>query len=564
MRGSFRRTSNPTTPYKLLAAALVIAFYFVTMLLRHSSQPARSPRPRDRGPAIQLQKWENDTGGPDTPKVTRVKDAMVHTFRNYRAAAWGHDDVLPVSGGYGDSRNGWGAFIVDSASTLALMGLWHELKLAIEHIVRVDFTITEDLVDPFETTIRYLGGLLSLVDLIDSQVVPPSVVSPGDRDKILAQAVALANKLGPAYDSPTGLAWPRVDFALNQGVPDPPEVYLKDPSKPRYEHPVINAARAGSSILENRALSRLSGREIYYQNATKSWAPLVWNRYLEEYPGLVDTPIDIVTGDAVSHQHHWDAGHDSYYEYLLKAAVLAPGDRYSDRYKSRWLAAARSFHKQLTSRSTPTETHKTQHLFMGKYHTGNLLNVQSHLACWAPGSFLLGGAYLQNKTMLNLGRALLEGCHHTYQSTTTGIGPESFSWIPYTNFPEIIYEPRADRSKAELAAHGFWAADPRFLLRPEYVEAVFYGWRITGEQRYRDWAWEAFEAMEKHCRTEHGYAAIADVFAEEGRVVQLDEQESFWSAETLKYLWLTFADVRVGSLDDWVYTTEGHPLRRDV
>jgi mannosyl-oligosaccharide alpha-1,2-mannosidase len=38
-------------------------------------------------------------------------------------------------------------------------------------------------------------------------------------------------------------------------------------------------------------------------------------------------------------------------------------------------------------------------------------------------------------------------------------------------------------------------------------------------------------------------------------------QESFWAAETLKYLWLTFSDVEVASLDSWVFSTEGHPFR---
>jgi hypothetical protein len=44
--------------------------------------------------------------------------------------------------------------------------------------------------------------------------------------------------------------------------------------------------------------------------------------------------------------------------------------------------------------------------------------------------------------------------------------------------------------------------------------------------------------------------------------IWLDESESFWGAETLKYLWLTFEDVGVGSLDQWIFSTEGHLFRR--
>lgn len=37
--------------------------------------------------------------------------------------------------------------------------------------------------------------------------------------------------------------------------------------------------------------------------------------------------------------------------------------------------------------------------------------------------------------------------------------------------------------------------------------------------------------------------------------------QSFWLAETLKYLYLLFADDDKLDLDKWVFTTEAHPLR---
>ena len=44
-------------------------------------------------------------------------------------------------------------------------------------------------------------------------------------------------------------------------------------------------------------------------------------------------------------------------------------------------------------------------------------------------------------------------------------------------------------------------------------------------------------------------------------VKQQDGMESFWLAETLKYLWLLFGADELLSLDDWVLNTEAHPLR---
>jgi len=39
-----------------------------------------------------------------------------------------------------------------------------------------------------------------------------------------------------------------------------------------------------------------------------------------------------------------------------------------------------------------------------------------------------------------------------------------------------------------------------------------------------------------------------------------DVQQSFFLAETLKYLYLLFSDDNLVSLDEWVFNTEAHPL----
>ena len=139
--------------------------------------------------------------------------------------------------------------------------------------------------------------------------------------------------------------------------------------------------------------------------------------------------------------------------------------------------------------------------------------------------------------------ALLEGCRHTYTSTPSKIGPESWSWTPKFGDDDPVYVPGTARQQKQRDRHGFWASDARYKGRPEYVESLFYAWRITGQTRYREWAWEAFSAMEKWCKAPYGYAQLADVFrvkpeewAGEGSQRWIDEQESFWAAETLKYL----------------------------
>jgi mannosyl-oligosaccharide alpha-1,2-mannosidase len=71
-------------------------------------------------------------------------------------------------------------------------------------------------------------------------------------------------------------------------------------------------------------------------------------------------------------------------------------------------------------------------------------------------------------------------------------------------------------------------ADAHNLQRPETVESLLYMWRITGDDIYREWGWEMFEAFVKHTIVENngGFSSIGDV-----RTIpppSRDNMESFW------------------------------------
>ncbi|PYH87791.1 class I alpha-mannosidase 1A [Aspergillus ellipticus CBS 707.79] len=100
----------------------------------------------------------------------------------------------------------------------------------------------------------------------------------------------------------------------------------------------------------------------------------------------------------------------------------------------------------------------------------------------------------------------------------------------------------------------------KYLLRPEAIESVFIMYRLTGDNYWREKGWEMFEAVSKHTRTELANSAIDDVTVE--TPTMLDEMQSFWLAETLKYFYLLFSDPGVVSLDEYVLNTEAHPLKR--
>ena len=85
-------------------------------------------------------------------------------------------------------------------------------------------------------------------------------------------------------------------------------------------------------------------------------------------------------------------------------------------------------------------------------------------------------------------------------------------------------------------------------------------YRITGDPSWQEKGWKMFESIIAWTRTPIGNTAIDDVAGE--KPTQLDNMESFWIAETLKYFYLLFSDPDVISLDEWVLNTEAHPFRR--
>ena len=85
-------------------------------------------------------------------------------------------------------------------------------------------------------------------------------------------------------------------------------------------------------------------------------------------------------------------------------------------------------------------------------------------------------------------------------------------------------------------------------------------YRITGDPIWQEKGWMMWRSVIAAVRTEAGASAVLNVLDAEPK--QLDEMESFWPAETLKYFYLLFAEPDVVSLDEWVLNTEAHPFRR--
>lgn len=85
-------------------------------------------------------------------------------------------------------------------------------------------------------------------------------------------------------------------------------------------------------------------------------------------------------------------------------------------------------------------------------------------------------------------------------------------------------------------------------------------YRITGDTEWQEKGWKMFEAVIESTSTTYGHSAVSGVA--DGDLQVLDQMESFWLAETLKYFYLLYTTPDTISLDEWVLNTEAHPFRR--
>ena len=125
-------------------------------------------------------------------KRSTIKEAFRFSWDGYKRHAWLHDELRPSSGEFRDPFCGWAATLVDSLDTMWIMGLEEDFAEATKAVSEIDFTTNnKGSIPVFETTIRYLGGLVSAYDLT------------GGKYKILLdKAVELADVLMGAFDTP--------------------------------------------------------------------------------------------------------------------------------------------------------------------------------------------------------------------------------------------------------------------------------------------------------------------------------------------------------------------------
>lgn len=340
--------------------------------------------------------------------------------------------------GGGDSR-----MPVEAFSTLVITGLTGAADEVVSYTAdSVHFE--EDLVvKVLKTNVRTLGGLVSMYQL------------SGD-ERILERAVDLGDRLLPAFRSPTGLPFDRVN--LGSGIAEGSQV---------------NVSGAGTYLLEMGMLSYFSGNPGYYAAAKRSSRAIFERR---SDIGLVGEVIDVETGEWINPASHIGPEVASYYEYLYKGWLLF-GDH---ELKAMWDASIGAVMDYLPMVREGKRWFGKVNMHSGE-HTASTVKIGE---ASFPGLLALSGYYDESAALQDSWNWLwnLHGVAPLAYDVATGAIP-----------------------------------DPAYNLNPEIIESAWYLWKKTGELSYRKMIMEYFQGLDTYCSTGMGFTALKSVITREKR-----------------------------------------------
>ncbi|XP_014463685.3 ER degradation-enhancing alpha-mannosidase-like protein 3 isoform X1 [Alligator mississippiensis] len=442
----------------------------------------------------------------------QVVEMFDHAYGSYMKYAYPADELMPLScrgrvrglepsrGDIDDALGKFSLTLIDTLDTLVVLNKLDEFEDAVRKVV-LDVRLDNDVVvSVFETNIRVLGGLLGghiMADMLKVQ---------GERlqwykDELLHLARDLGYRLLPAFNTTSGLPYPRVN--LRYGV-------LSPNSRTGTELDTCTAC-AGTMILEFAALSRLT-QETVFEDTARRALDVLWEKR-QKGNNLVGTVINIHNGDWVRRDSGVGAGIDSYYEYLMKAYILLGDDTYLDRFNAHYVAIM----KYISQPPLLLNVHMHN-------PTVSIRSWMDSLLAFFPGLQVLRGDL----------KPAIETHEMLYQVTKQHkFLPEAFT--------------------SDFAV--YWAQHP---LRPEFAESTYFLYKATRDPYYLHVGKSIVESLNRHARVECGFAAVQDVRT--GR--HEDRMDSFFLAEMFKYLYLLFTEKRDLPLDidDYIFTTEAHLL----
>ncbi|XP_064154647.1 ER degradation-enhancing alpha-mannosidase-like protein 2 [Anguilla rostrata] len=464
-------------------------------------------------PVINHAKGEEGTDQELAHYRERIKSMFYHAYNSYLENAFPYDELRPLTC---DGQDTWGSFsltLIDALDTLLILGNHTEFQRVASLLQdTVDFDIDVNA-SVFETNIRVVGGLLS-AHLLSKRAGMEVEVGWPCSGPLLRMAEEAARKLLPAFQTPTGMPYGTVNLLM--GV---------NPT----ETPVTCTAGVGTFILEFATLSRLTGDPVFEDVARKALRSL-WKTRSDI--GLVGNHIDVITSKWVAQDAGIGAGVDSYFEYLVKGAIMLQDEELLSMFSE--------YDKSIKNYTKFDDWYLWVQMHKG---TVSMPVFQSLEAFWPGLQSLLGD---------------LENAMRTFHNYYT-------VWRQFGGLPEFYSIPQG------------YTVDKRegYPLRPELIESAMYLYRATGDPTVLQLGRDAVESIEKITRVNCGFASVKDL-----RDHKLDNRmESFFLAETVKYLYLLFdpdnflhnsgsmfhtgsgpqGDCVLGA-GGYIFNTEAHPL----
>jgi len=306
----------------------------------------------------------------------RVKAAFQHSWRGYTQYAFGMDELQPRSrtgknwNEMDGAANGLGLTILDSMTTMHLMGLRTEVHEALRFVdEQLNFDKEIDA-STFEASIRILGALLSMYELTGET-----------NARLLERAVDIADRLLVAFNTTTGI--PHSTVSLR--------------SRRHFSQPWANnnavLSEFGTLQLEFRTLSYHTKNPIYDMKAThmvailEARAPKDWL-----------CPVFMSIRSATWSSDHVSLGAlgDSFYEYLLKQYLLT--GKTEERYRAAFERLVRGIVEKLVFVSIPSRMY-----YVAEFRRQEYFHKMDHLACFVGGMLAMGA--IEVRMQLNRDRA---------------------------------------------------------------------------------------------------------------------------------------------------------------
>jgi hypothetical protein len=277
----------------------------------------------------------------------------------------------------------------------------------------------------------------------------------------------------------------------------------------------VNIAEAGTYLIEMGVLSYYTKDPKYYQAAKKAIKAV---HYSSSSLGLIGDVIQVQNGKWISFQSHICAGVDSYYEYIYKAFLLF-GD---PELKTIWDNSIPGIQKYLADIYENKLWFGRAHMYTGE-KTSSVITLYD---AFFPALLALSG---------NISDARYLQKTWNWVWDIYGLEPMSY-----------------DYKKKEVKY-------PVYDLNPEIMESAYYLYHFTKDTLYYNMNVKYWNNIKKYCKTEDAFTAIANIKT----MKQGDEMATYFFAETLKYLFLTFSyHENQFPFDDYIFSTEAHPFKR--